>query len=144
MMGRQNAPEELFYKFRLEDRIPEDHPLRAIDTVLDLSRAHGVLADYYSRIGRPSIDPELMLRMLLIGYAYGIRSERQLCREVDLNLAYRWFCRLGLAGAVPDASTFSKNRYGRFRESDIYIELCSRRLSSNAGPPGWSRGKLRR
>jgi transposase len=123
MMGKQNVPEELFYQFRLADRIPEDHPLRAVDAVLDLSRARKVLAERYSHTGRPSIDPELMLRMLLIGYAYGVRSERQLCREVDLNLAYRWFCRLGLDGAVPDHSTFSKNRYGRFRESDIYRML---------------------
>ena len=108
---------------RLEDRIPGDHPFRSIDAVLKLDGIRTRLLDYYSRIGWPSIDPELMLRMLLIGYACGIRSERQLCREVDLNLAYRWFCRLGLEGAVPDASTFSKNRYGRFRESDIYRAL---------------------
>ena len=108
MMGRQSAPEELFYRFRLEDRIPEDHPLRLLHTVLNFDNIRAVLARHYSHTGRPSIDPELMLRMLLIGYAFGIRSERQLCREVDLNLAYRWFCRLGLEGAVPDASTFSK------------------------------------
>src|SRR5271170_2835847 len=78
-----------------------------------------VLAGHYSPLGRPSIDPELMLRMLLVGYAYGIRSERRLCNEVHLNLAYRWFCRLGLQGAVPDHSTFSKNRHGRFRDSDL-------------------------
>jgi transposase len=81
------------------------------------------LAGHYSRKGRPSVDPELMLRMLLVGYAYGIRSERQLCNEIHLNLAYRWFCRLGLEGAVPDHSTFSKNRYGRFRDSDVYRML---------------------
>ncbi len=85
--------------------------------------ARTVLAGHYSRKGRPSIDPELMLRMLLVGYAYGIRSERRLCNEVHLNLAYRWFCRLGLEGAVPDHSTFSKNRHGRFRESDVYRVL---------------------
>jgi transposase len=90
MMGRQSAPEELFYRFRLEDRIPEDHPLRLLDAVLNFDKARSVLAGHYSHTGRPSIDPELMLRMLLIGYAYGIRSERQLCREVNLNLAYRW------------------------------------------------------
>lgn len=120
MMGKQNVPEELFYRFRLEDHVPADHALRQIDAVLDLSRVRVVLADHYSDIGRPSIDPELLLRMLLIGYAYGIRSERQLCSEVHLNLAYRWFCRLGLEGTVPDHSTFTKNRYGRFRESDVY------------------------
>jgi transposase len=123
MMGRQNAPEKLFYQFRLEDHVPSDHPLRQLDTALTFARARTVLAGHYSRKGRPSVDPELMLRMLLVGYAYGIRSERQLCNEVHLNLAYRWFCRLGLEGAVPDHSTFSKNRYGRFRESDVYRVL---------------------
>src|ERR1039457_1605557 len=98
MMGKQNAPEELFYRFRLEDHVPADHPLRALDAVLDFDRVRAVLANHYSDIGRPSIDPELMLRMLLVGYAFGIRSERQLCSEVHLNLAYRWFCRLGLGG----------------------------------------------
>jgi transposase len=123
MMGRQNAPEKLFYQFRLEDHVPSDHPLRQLDAALTFDRARTVLAGHYSRKGRPSVDPELMLRMLLVGYAYGIRSERQLCNEVHLNLAYRWFCRLGLEGAVPDHSTFSKNRYGRFGESDIYRVL---------------------
>ena len=123
MMGKQSAPEELLYRFQLEDHVPADHPLRALDAVLSFERVRTVLAKYYSRKGRPSIDPELMLRMLLIGYVYGIRSERQLCHEVHLNLAYRWFCRLGLTGAVPDHSTFSKNRYGRFRESEVYRTL---------------------
>ena len=117
MMGRQHAPEKLFYKFR--DHVPSDHPLRQLNAVVKFDEVRTLLAGHYSSKGRPSIDPELMLRMLLIGYAYGIRSERQLCNEVHLNLAYRWFCRLGLEGAVPDHSTFSKNRYGRFRESDI-------------------------
>ncbi|WP_164040849.1 transposase, partial [Serratia marcescens] len=72
----------------------------------------------------PSVDPELMIRMLLIGYCLGIRSERRLCQEVHLNLAYRWFCRLGLDGRVPDHSTFSKNRHGRFRDSDLLREVC--------------------
>lgn len=123
MMGRQRTPEELFYRFRLEDHVPGDHLLRQLDAVLSFDRARGVLAEHYSHTGRPSVDPELLLRMLLIGYAYGIRSERQLCSEVHLNLAYRWFCRLGLEGAVPDHSTFTKNRYGRFREGDIYRVL---------------------
>lgn len=123
MMGQQSAPEELFYRFRLEDHVPGDHLLRQLDAVLNFDRVRGVLAGHYSAIGRPSIDPELMLRMLLIGYAYGIRSERQLCSEVHLNLAYRWFCRLGLEGVVPDHSTFTKNRYGRFRENDVYRML---------------------
>jgi transposase len=122
-MGRQKAQEKLFYQFRLEDHVPSDHPLRQLDAVLKFERARTVLAGHYSRSGRPSVDPELMLRMLLVGYAYGIRSERQLCNEVHLNLAYRWFCRLGLEGTVPDHSTFSKNRHGRFRESDVYRVL---------------------
>ena len=97
-----------------------------------------MLADRYSSTGRPSIDPELMLRMMLIGYAYGIRSERRLCGEVHLNLAYRWFCRLGLDGVVPEHSSFSKNRYGRFRESDIYRVLFEEVVSQcrSAGPVG--------
>jgi len=90
-----------------------------VDAVLDLSKLRAQLAPHYSHTGRPSIDPELMIRILLVGYCYGIRSERRLCEEVDLNLAYRWFCRLNLDDAVPDHSTFSKNRHGRFREADI-------------------------
>jgi transposase len=120
MMGRQVSQDQLFYGFQLEAHVPADHPLRRIDAVLSLDRTRSALGSHYSQIGRPSIDPELMLRMLLVGYAYGIRSERRLCSEVHLNLAYRWFCRLGLDGAVPDHSTFSKNRYGRFRESEVY------------------------
>jgi len=123
MMGRQSAQEQLFYSFRLEDHIPGDHLLRQLDLVLNFDRVRSVLTSHYSLTGRPSIDPELMLRILLIGYVYGIRSERRLCNEIHLNLAYRWFCRLGLEGAVPDHSTFTKNRYGRFRESDIYRVL---------------------
>ena len=122
-MGQQGAQEQLFYSFRLEDHVPGDHLLRQLDAVLNFDGVRSALASHYSTTGRPSIDPVLMLRMLLIGYAYGIRSERQLCSEVHLNLAYRWFCRLGLDGAVPDHSTFSKNRYGRFQESDIYRVL---------------------
>jgi transposase len=121
MMGHQpGGQERLFYSFNLEDHIPENHPLRGIDRCLDLSELRQHLADYYSHTGRPSIDPELMIRMLIIGYSYGIRSERRLCEEVHLNLAYRWFCRLGLEDTVPDHSTFSKNRHGRFRESGVF------------------------
>jgi transposase len=123
MMGRQEVTEQLFYEFRLEDHVPDRHLLRQLDRVLTFDRIRSTLASHYSHTGRPSIDPELMLRMLLIGYAYGIRSERRLCEEVHLNLAYRWFCRLGLDGRVPDHSTFSKNRYGRFHESGIYRTL---------------------
>ena len=120
MMGEHSGSQSrFFYRFNLEDRVPTDHLLRKIDAVLDLSKLRSELAPHYSHTGRPSIDPELMIRMLLIGYCYGIRSERRLCEEVDLNLAYRWFCRLNLDDAVPDHSTFSKNRHGRFRDADI-------------------------
>ena len=121
MMGRQQPqPEQIFYEFQLERHVPVDHILRHIDAVLDLGAIRRALEPYYASTGRPSIDPELMIRMLLIGYAFGIRSERRLCAEVHLNLAYRWFCRVGLQGAVPDHSSFSKNRHGRFRESDLF------------------------
>lgn len=119
MMGTQAVPTQLFYDFCLEDHIPADHLLRRIEGFLDLEEIRARLRPYYSTMGRPSIDPELMIRMLIIGYSMGIRSERRLCEEVHLNLAYRWFCRLGLEGKVPDHSTFSRNRHGRFRESDI-------------------------
>lgn len=121
MMGQQaGGQERLFYSFNLEDHVPANHLLRGIDQCLDLSELRQHLTDYYSHTGRPSIDPELMMRMLIIGYSYGIRSERRLCEEVHLNLAYRWFCRLGLEDGVPDHSTFSKNRHGRFRESGVF------------------------
>jgi transposase len=97
--------------------------LRSIDRFVDLSGVRAQLQPFYSEIGRPSVDPELMIRMLLVGDCFGIRSERRLCEEVHLNLAYRWFCRLGLEGEVPDHSTFSKNRHGRFRNSDLLREL---------------------
>jgi len=120
-MGSNDKPQdELFYAFKLEEVVPQDHLLRHIDRFLDLSDLREHLAPYYSHTGRPSVDPELMIRMLLIGYCLGIRSERQLCEEVKLNLAYRWFCRLSIADPVPDHSTFSKNRHGRFRESEAF------------------------
>ena len=124
MMGERTvAQEALFYNFSLERHVPEDHLLRRIDQFVDLADIREHLRPYYSETGRPSIDPELMIRMLLIGYCLGIRSERRLCEEVHLNLAYRWFCRLGLEGAVPDHSTFSKNRHGRFRDSNLLRRL---------------------
>jgi len=124
MMGeRRVAQEPLFYEFSLDRHVPADHLLRAIDRFVDLSEMREHLRPFYSTIGRPSIDPELMLRMLIVGYCFGIRSERRLCEEVHLNLGYRWFCRLGLDGDVPDHSTFSKNRHGRFRESDLFRQL---------------------
>ena len=121
MMGSNDKPQdELFYSFHLEDVVPEDHLLRSIDRFVDFSDLREHLAPYYSHTGRPSVDPELMIRMLLIGYCLGIRSERQLCEEVNLNLAYRWFCRLSISDNVPDHSTFSKNRHGRFREAEAF------------------------
>lgn len=119
MMGRQEVQEALFYRFRIGDHVPADHLLRRIDWLLDFGAIRRELEALYSHTGRPSVDPELMIRMLLIGYLYGIRSERRLVDEVHLNLAYRWFCRLGLEGRVPDRSTFSKNRHGRFADGDI-------------------------
>jgi len=124
MMGFQaDNQERFFYSFNLEDHVPQNHLLRGINQYLDLNELHQHLAEHYSNTGRPSIDPELMIRMLIIGYSFGIRSERRLCEEVHLNLAYRWFCRLGLEDKVPDHSTFSKNRHGRFRDSGIFRHL---------------------
>src|SRR5919106_407100 len=124
MMGeRQVDQSALFYKFSVEKHVPADHMLRAIDRFVDLGEVRPHLAPFYSTTGRPSVDPELLIRMLIIGYCYGIRSERRLCEEVHLNLGYRWFCRLGLAGEVPDHSTFSKNRHGRFRESGLLRQV---------------------
>jgi transposase len=120
MMGhRQVEQATLFYEFSLEKHVPADHLLRSIDRFVELDEVRRDLAPFYSSTGRPSVDPELMIRMLIIGYCFGLRSERRLCEEVHLNLAYRWFCRLGLDGQVPDHSTFSKNRHGRFRQSDL-------------------------
>ncbi len=121
MMGSNDKPQdELFCAFNLEELVPQDHLLRSIDRFLDFTDLREHLAPYYSHTGRPSVDPELMIRMLLIGYCLGIRSERQLCEEINLNLAYRWFCRLSISDKVPDHSTFSKNRHGRFRESEAF------------------------
>lgn len=120
MMGERQADQDaLFYEFSLEQCVPPDHMLRSIERFVDLNTVRRHLAPFYSSTGRPSVDPELLIRMLIVGYCYGIRSERRLCEEVHLNLAYRWFCRLGLEGGVPDHSTFSKNRHGRFRDSDL-------------------------
>src|ERR1700735_1156897 len=124
MMGHQLVEQAaLFYEFSLERHVPTNHMLRSIDRFVDLGELRRELSAFYSPIGRPSIAPELMIRMLLVGYCCGIRSDRRLCDEVHLNLAYRWFCGLGLDGDVPDHSTFSKNRHGRFRESDLLRRL---------------------
>jgi transposase len=122
MMGRQTGDQsQLFYLFNLEERIPAGHLLRRINPIVTraLVDLRGKLASFYSDIGRPSIDPELMIRMLIVGYCYGIRFERRLCEEVALHLAYRWFCRLDVDDKAPDHSTFSVNRHGRFRDSDL-------------------------
>jgi transposase len=119
MMGEWKVQQDrLFYEFSLERHVPEHHLLRSTGRFVELDRVRGELAPFYSEKGRPSVDPELMIRMLIVGYCFGIRSERRLCEDVHLNLAYRSFCRLGLGDAVPDHSTFSKNRHGRFRGGD--------------------------
>src|SRR6266478_8888878 len=129
MMGRKHREQgSLFYEFRLDDMVPKGHLLRRINVFVTsaLSDLHKELGRFYSDIGRPSIDPELLIRMLIVGYCYGIRSERKLCEELRLHLAYRWFCRLDLDDQVPHHSTFSVNRLGRFRESDILRHIFER------------------
>jgi transposase len=119
MMGRRERRQgQFFYVFDLERVVPADHLVRQIDAVLDLSWVHEGLAPYYSHTGRPSIDPVLMIRMLIVGYVFAIRSERRICAEVQVNLAYRWFCKLGIEDRIPDHSVFCRARHERFRESD--------------------------
>jgi transposase len=127
MMGRLNRDQgQLFYSFCLEEAVPDDHSVRAIASVLDLSWVHAELAPHYSHLGRPSIDPVLMIRMLIVGYVFAIRSERLLCREVQVNLAYRWLCGLSIEDKVPDHSAFSRARNERFRDSDIFRRVFER------------------
>jgi transposase len=127
MMGRLNRDQgQLFYCFNLEEAVPEDHQVRRIAEVLDLSWVRAELAPRYSPVGRPSIDPVLVIRMLIVGYVFAIRSERALCREVQVNLAYRWFCGLGIEGKVPDHSVFSRARNERFRDHDIFRHVFER------------------
>src|ERR1700751_1180977 len=127
MMGRLNHDQgEFFYSFCLDEAVPDDHPVRAIAAVLDLSWVHAELAPFYPKIGRPSIDPVLMIRMLIVGYAFAIRSERALCREMRVNLAYRWFCGLSIEDMIPDHSAFSRIRHERFRESDMFRRVFER------------------
>jgi transposase len=127
MMGRLKSDQgQLFYEFHLGDAVPEDHLVRKIDAALDLSWLRGELAPHYSSMGRPSIDPELMIRMLIVGYVFAIRSERLICREVQVNLAYRWFCKLGIEDAIPDHSAFSRARNERFRESEVLRRVFER------------------
>jgi transposase len=127
MMGCLKSDQgQLFYEFHLNDAVPEDHLVRKIDAALDLSWLRGELAPHYSSMGRPSIDPELMIRMLVVGYVFAIRSERLICREVQVNLAYRWFCKLGIEDTIPDHSAFSRARNERFREGDVFRRVFER------------------
>ena len=136
MMGRKYREQaNFFYEFRLDDMIPKGHLLRRINVFVTsvLGDLHEQLGPFYSAIGRPSIDPELLIRMLIVGYCFGIRSERKLCEEVKLHLAYRWFCRLDLNDAIPHHSTFSENRLNRFRESDILRHIFERVVMTAMG-----------
>jgi transposase len=127
MMGRLNRDQgQLFYSFSLDEAVPDDHPVREIAAVLDLSWVHAELAPYYPQLGRPSIDPVLMIRMLIVGYVFAIRSERALCRDVRVNLAYRWFCGLSIEDKIPDHSAFSRARNDRFGASDVFRSVFER------------------
>jgi transposase len=135
MMGRLNHDQgQLFYSFRLDKAVPDDHLVREITRVLDLSWVHAELAPYYAKIGRPSIDPVLMIRMLIIGYVFAIRSERALCRDVQVNFAYRWFCGLSIEDKIPDHSAFSRARNERFRDSDIFRSVFEHVVGACIGP----------
>jgi transposase len=123
MMGQQDRSEALFYYFRLEDQVPENHLLRLIEKHISFAFVREKLKESYSDTGRPSIDPELLLRILLIGYLYGITSERKLVEELRMHLAWRWFTGLGFDQEIPHHSTFSKNRHGRFQESKLFEQL---------------------
>jgi transposase len=136
MMGRLKSDQgQLFYEFCLGDAVPEDHLVRKIDAALDLCWLRSELVPHYSTMGRPSIDPELMIRMLVVGYVFAIRSERLICREVQVNLAYRWFCKLGIEDAIPDHSAFSRARNERFREGDIFRRVFERVVEACIAAP---------
>jgi len=140
MMGRLKSDKgQLFYEFHLSDAIPEDHLVRKIDAALDLSWLRSELASHYSSMGRPSIDPELMIRMLVVGYVFAIRSERLIYREVQVNLAYRWFCKLGIEDAIPDHSAFSR---ARASAEGMFSVGSSSRSSRPASRPIWSAVKV--
>src|SRR5262245_47262369 len=141
MMGRLKSDQaQLFYEFRLGDAVPEDHLVRKIDAALDLSWLRSELAPYYSSTGRPSIDPELMIRMLVVGYVFAIRSERLICREVQVNLAYRWFCKLGIKDAIPDHSAFSRARNARFPRGGCFpSRIRAGRRGVHRGRSDWWR-----
>src|SRR6202521_1939189 len=134
MMGRLKSDQgQLFYEFHLSEAVPEDHLVRKIDAALDLSWLRSELAPHYSSMGRPSIDPELMIRMLVVGYVFAIRSERLICREVQVNLAYRWFCKLGIEDAILDHSAFSRARNERFRQGDVFLRVFERVVEACIG-----------
>src|SRR5215510_15275709 len=126
MMGQHPRSESLFYYFRIEDQVPENHLLRLIDRHVSFEFVREKLRDSYSETGRPSVDPEVLLRILLLGYLYGITSERRLVEELRMHLAWRWFTGLGFDQEIPNHSTFSKNRHGRFQESNLFQELFER------------------
>ena len=141
MMGKRTVMEDaLFYEFSIERHVPADHLLRSIDCFVDLSGLRSHLRPFYSEIGRPSIDPELMIRMLIVGYCFGIRSERRLCEEVHLNLAYRWFCRLGLEGDVPTTRPSRRTGMGASVTAICFVN-CSTRRCVAASRKGWSAAK---
>src|SRR5512147_3259823 len=137
MMGQHTRSESLFYYFRIEDQVPENHLLRLIDRHVSFEFVREKLRDSYSDAGRPSIDPEVLLRVLLIGYLYGITSERRLVEELRMHLAWRWFTGLGFDQEIPNHSTFSKNRHGRFQESNLFRELFET-SSISASARAWS------
>ena len=145
-MGRLTGGQgQLFYAFHLDEVVPADHVVRRIDAVLDLGWIHKELAPFYGNTGRPSIDPELMIRMLLVGYVFAIRSERRICAEVQVNLAYRWFCRLSIEDKIPDHSVFSRARHERFRESEVFRRVFRARGGHlHCGRFGRRRGVLDR
>jgi transposase len=131
MMARLNHDQkQFFYSFSLDDAVPDDHPVREIAAILDLSWVHAELAPYYPQLGRPSMDPVLMIRMLIIGYAFEIRSERALCRDVQVNLAYRWFCGLSIEDKVPDHSAFSRAQ--RTLPQQRHLPECERSPPANS------------
>jgi len=135
MMGQHAGCESLFYYFRLEDQVPENHLLRLVDKHIDFGFACERLKDSYSDTGRPSVDPELLLRILLIGHLYWISSERKLVEELRMHLAWRWFTGLGFDPEIPHHSTFSKNRHGRFQESEVFEQLFE--VSCSPMPRSW-------
>ena len=143
MMGRLKSDQgQLFYEFHLGDAVPEDHLVRKIDTALDLSWLRSELAPHYSSMGRPSIDPELMIRMLVVGYVFAIRSERLICREVQVNLAYRWFCKLGIEDAIPDHSERSRVPATSVSAREMFFAVCSSGSSKHASRLVWWGAKV--